>query len=434
MPGAFSPFRPRHAKEARLSAEPRETAAPTGMWLLVFLALLVVTFACLSSFGNVDMNIWLGWMKTIRARGTVAAFGMNYPDYPPVSFLILAGAGKAAALLHVGPHVALKGSLALFLCATTGIFLAWTRDPRLAAALHVALILDSVVQGYLNVCFAPPLLLALWALQAGRTAAFSVLFTVACLTKWQPAILAPFVVLHLLGVRAAGDWRRVPWRKVLAGAALPALGTAGLFAVWFTPSAVGRSLLLATRHTMLSGNALNANWVLTHLLHVLFPRGVGPLFHGLAFFIDAKDLPPALFLAPRLVFWSVYAVALLRYARAEKSFENLLLYALVGYLAYFLFNTGVHETHYFLAVPLSLLLFWLNRDHLALAVFFPLAVNLNLFLMDGFDGSGFPFDRAALGVDLALVAALINVGFFVVLWRRTFRTGTAAAAAAGPGA
>jgi heme/copper-type cytochrome/quinol oxidase subunit 3 len=60
---------------------------------------------------------------------------------------------------------------------------------------------------------------------------------------------------------------------------------------------------------------------------------------------------------------SFYAVAVFAFMKREKTLTNLIRYSLAGYLAYFIFNTGVHENHLFLAAILSSILCWQDRSH-----------------------------------------------------------------------
>src|SRR5262249_40600305 len=86
---------------------------------------------------------------------------------------------------------------------------------------------------------------------------------------------------------------------------------------------------------------------------------------------------------------------------------------ILGYLAYFTFNVGVHENHLFLPIILGLFLAAQNRSYLPLALATALIANLNLLVFYGIDGKGLPFDRV-VGIDLSVVLAVLEVVFF--LW------------------
>ena len=114
----------------------------------------------------------------------------------------------------------------------------------------------------------------------------------------------------------------------------------------------------------------------------------------------------------------------------EKTFENLIKFALLGYLAYFTFNTSVHENHLFIAAVLSVILVWLNRERLSTMVILLLMSNINLLLFFGITGGGLGFSRViANTVDAALPLSIFNVVFFLVLWGENMLRKPVAAAA-----
>jgi hypothetical protein len=78
---------------------------------------------------------------------------------------------------------AIKLSIALFTCLTSLIFWLWTRDIALTILLHFSLLLNGVALGYIDIYFAPSLILLLWALRERKLTLFSVAFSIASLTK-----------------------------------------------------------------------------------------------------------------------------------------------------------------------------------------------------------------------------------------------------------
>lgn len=343
------------------------------------------------------------WAVNAESLGAVTGFRVNMADYPPYSTVILRAALRAARPFGIGTFGAVKVAIATFLFLTSLVFWWWTRDFRLAVVLHLSLLLNSVALGYLDVFVAPSLLLALWALQKRRLTMFAIFYTLACLTKWQPVIVAPFVVVYLLHEEDA-------IRRALLPAAALALATAAVF----DPLTIAKAWVRATDHDLLTGHALNFGWILTHALHVFDPMTFGGLVHGEATNIRTRIV--AITLVPRLLFVLGYATTLVAFFRREKTFGNLLLFSIVGYLAYFTFNTGVHENHLFVAALLSIVLYWATAGHFRLMVYALAMSNINLILFYGADGRGLGFSRAIAGtVDVALVLAVFNVGVFLAL-------------------
>jgi hypothetical protein len=123
-------------------------------------------------------------------------------------------------------------------------------------------------------------------------------------------------------------------------------------------------------------------------------------------------------LIPRILFALFYLSALVIFLRRSNSFENLLRFTIVGYLAYFTWNIGVHENHLFLAGLLVVVLYWLNSSDLPATLIVVLITNINLFLFYGING-GYPYQRVVAGLDVSVPLALFNVVFFLVFWGTT---------------
>ena len=369
---------------------------------LTVLAVVLATAAVLPSPGTEDVPTWMRWAANADALGAVTGFQINAADYPPYSTVILRAAVRAVHPFSIGTFGAVKAVIATFLFLTSLVFWLWTRDFLLTLVLHLSLVLNSVALGYLDVFAAPSLLLSLWALKERHLTPFAVFYALACLTKWQPVILAPFLVVYLLHEK-----------DVIRRALLPAAAVGLVTAAVFGPIAIAKAWLLATNNAFLSGDALNFGWILTHGLHVFYPLTFGGLVHGEAGNIMTRSR--AITSVPRLLFVLCYASTLVAFFRRDRTFGNVLLFSVIGYLAYFTFNTGVHENHLFLVALLSIVLYWTSAGHLGLMVFAIAMSNINLLLFYGTDGNGLGFSRAIAGrIDVALLLAIFNVIMFLV--------------------
>jgi hypothetical protein len=383
--------------------------------LLLFL-LLLVTALFLPSPGTFDVTkSWLPWAANADRLGLVKGFAANDAEYPPLTPAILLAAVRAFRSMGASPFQAIKLSIMLFLLATSLVFWLWTKDFWSAALLHVSLLLNSVALGYLDVYFAPSLLLSLWALRAGRLVWFTVFFAIATMTKWQPLIVAPFLAVYVLDIKPRPQWKLVNWGRALREIVMPALviGLAVLLVYRWPP--IWRSLRTALTHKYLSGDALNFNWVLMYLLHVFAPERYGKLYDGRPDIIMVKYFRETVF--SRALFLVTYVTALVALCRQEKTFENLMRFSLIGYLAYFICNIGVHENHLFLAVIVSVVLVWLKRSYLSLAATIIVMANVNLVVFYGIQGGGI-HRMVAENVDMALLLSVYNTVFFAILWAR----------------
>lgn len=370
--------------------------------------------------GTEDVALWRRWMANLAALGLKDGYEASGAIYPPGSAVALLLVVKLASALGLARFVVLKLSLLLSLVATSLVVWLWTRNVRLAVSVYLALALNGVALGYLDPYFAPTLLLSIWALERGRVAASGALLALSFVVKWQPVVLAPFFLLWLAAAkpeeRPASTWRR------LASFLAPVFALLAAAHIVFGPTFIG-SLGHSLGHSYLSGNALNLNWVLGYALRAMHPERFGGLASGPAaltqeaLIVETGD--PWLILPQRLLFACFYAGSLLLMPRARPTLRDLVEHALLGYLAYFVFATGVHENHLFPAVLLAAVLAW--QDPLRRAWFgvWAAAANLNLWVFYGLRGR--PPDLGWL-VELSLALSVLNGLSFLACFATVLRS------------
>ncbi len=185
-------------------------------------------------------------------------------------------------------------------------------------------------------------------------------------------------------------------------------------------TAVIHSLRLAMSHDYLSGLALNLSWLHTWVLHLAQPEKYGGLHDGQIGIIITHE---ALVKLPeKILFYASYSAVFVAFARQKKTFERLILYSVLGYMAYFVFNSGVHENHLFLVSCLAWMLVFLDPSHLLRCINLSIAANINPIFFYGFFGKGLPFSRVIAGIDITLLFAVANLCLFAGLLLHTFKT------------
>jgi hypothetical protein len=368
-------------------------------WSLLAMAVLVA-LALLRAEGSPDIPIWMEWTESALRLGLVNGYADLQKDYPPLSLSLLYGVARVSETIGVAGVFGLKVSLLLASLATAFVYGRISRSLPRATGLFFVLIPCSVGLGYLDVYYAPLLLLAFASLQQEKWGRFGALFSLACLVKWQPLVLAPFCLVYLWkrGKRAAGT--------ALAAAAVP---VAVLFLVFGT--AMFLALGQALTHRPLSAHALNLWWLVTHFLRASWPETFGGLRAGTA---NRVYLPgPGLeMLALRLPFVLGYAAVFVSLWRREPRFPVLVRHAFVGFLTYFMLATGVHENHLFVAVVMAAVLALCADDGGRVFLVWASVFNVNLWLFYGTTGQ-LPMSRV-LGIDLALPVAALNLGLFAL--------------------
>ena len=391
---------------------------------LAFLLTTICAVLLLNAPGTDDVKTLQTWSHIIARHGPVEGYIQSGADYPPLGVLLIAGAVQRAEAQGAAGSVGIKGLILLFLLLTSLVFYALTRNLPVTTLLQAAFLVNSTALGYVDVLFAPVLLLALAALEARRFAWATTLFLLACLLKWQVIIIAPFLLLYVLGIRRLADWRAIPWRGLIGGVAVPALALMGGTVLLFREGVVLSFWYALTKSTYLSGTALNLGWVVTYLLHVADPATYGPLTAGQSAIITTEN---AAIVGPlKLLFAGVFGGILVWFFTRPKTFANLLLFATLGYLAYFTFNTGVHENHLFLAVLLLALLAHRHPAYLLPLAVWAALLNINMIVFYGLDGRGLSFSPVVGGLDMTLPLALMTVLLFVGFFAQVRAAGRAA--------
>ena len=343
----------------------------------VLLGVVCALSSLLLRGGTPDVfDFWAVWMRRVQTFGLTESYSRFYTDYPPGSVSLLA---LARAVLPGSDFWSIKMLLGAFLLGAGLVTGLWLRDVVAATVMIAALAVNAVGLGYLDVLYAVPLLLALWALQRDRVALFSVFFATACLVKWQPVILIPFVIVFLL--RSLVAERGTLNTRRIAAALVPGLSVSAVVVLAFGLRAVAHAFRLGLTQPFLSGNALNLGWLLTALERGSLDNGKPVTF---VFLPDVPSWMPTL---TRSLFALAMLVILAAFWRGARTFEQLLAASIIGVVAYFSFNTGVHENHLFLACLLSVIGLWLLPGLRTLLLIVIAITQVNLIAFYGLTGT-----------------------------------------------
>jgi len=382
---------------------------------VIFIEILFA-LALLRSPGTPDVSTaTMDWMAKLSEHGLVKGYGVIAFDYPPFTSVILFLVAKLGAIFSLDFFLSFKVSLLVALLCGTFCFWAWTLDASLTALLALSLFLNGIALGYLDTYFAPFFILSLWALQQKRVWLFGLLFAVSCLIKWQPLIVGPFLFLHALSSPKPGPrhspGRGAVWLSLIGPAAavvLCALLVFGVREVW-------AALHFALNRKFLSGNALNFHWLTTYYIREYSPDQYGPLTNGIVMLIGNFETLPRWVEMVKLLFVICYLSALWSLIKFRSSFQAALEFSLVGYLAYFTFNIGVHENHLFLATIIATAAAALSPDRRLRAVLIVAISNLNLLAFYGLTGNGLA-SNPVVWMDVTLLFSAVNVVLFLLLW------------------
>jgi hypothetical protein len=399
-------------QQARSDAAKRtldSTWATTGGLLVVGCA---IGLAFLNSPGTGDRAAWLDYMGFAREHSlrATAIYGIDDSKYPPLGVVTLGLVGRFGSLLGWADLVALKVSLLLATLASAWFITAWNArwQPLLGAAMFGALFANSMLLSYIDAYFVVVLLLALLCLQRGFLATGTALYTVSVFVKWQPMLLAPFLLLYLL---------REPQRMTLVAAGrifAPAALVVAVIYLLFGNMVIAAFWRQITDPTFssFSGSALNLNWLITAAMQLSTGElqkdgGIVDTIWG------GGSTLGYISYALRIV---TFLTTVAYFYYSKRQFADLLQAAIIGYLCYFMFGFGVHENHGLIAAVLALCLVGTTGAGQVQAIVLAAMVNVNLLLFFGLTGTKPDLSRVVFGWDVSIYLSLLNLAIFAVLW------------------
>jgi hypothetical protein len=371
---------------------------------LTVVALILPTIFIMQS-GTGDTKIFLEWMDTMLQYGPIQGFTELHRDYPPLTPLVLYLIGGLANLISLDHFLAFKLSLLIGNWLVWWIMWRWSKHYWLSLGMYLGMILNTVIMGYSDVYIAVVLLLGLWCLQQKRWYLATSLLTFMMFLKWTPLVLGLPLFIYV----GYSTYRQDGWKLLFTQAALPAVALSSVIISYFGYTALHDAWIYASSQTFLSGNALNVNWLLTGWLHWRNPLAYGGLEAGVTY-IQLSDVQLMQWL--RWLFYAVYFFTVGVFLFKRKTLEQFLIMSLLAYLAYFLFNLGVHENHLFFAMMISGALTAVDRRYWPLLVGWALAFNLNLLSFFG----EFRSWRVLGGFDTSLLFAGLNVLGWLLTW------------------
>ncbi|MBS0538889.1 MAG: hypothetical protein JSR47_09050 [Proteobacteria bacterium] len=355
---------------------------------------LLLSAILLRAPGTYDVTEnWLPWMLILKQEGLRAGYAQIGDMYPPGTAALLM---LADAVLPTLPDLTVIDLLIGLAQLGAGIAFARRTTTGKALGFVAAIAVSGAGLAYLDVLYALPLLLALFAALDRHPLASAACYAVACLIKWQPLILLPFMVVIWLDQVQA-----LPRRRAAAGLGL--LSIAALFILAAFWPAIWLAFAAAMDSAPWSGDALNLAW----LAQLVFGYPPEPLF------LVTNHSKWLL----RLLFAAIYLPILLAAIRTQRHDPaRMLVFGMAGFAAYFLLGPSVHENHLFVPVVLGFVL-WTRLPRLAPAVVATAALfNINLLLFYGLTGTS-PLPRDGFFALLTgTIAALALAAFAFVLW------------------
>lgn len=377
---------------------------------LFIVGLIVLAFAFFNTTGTRDVEIWLKWMDYAAQNGIRKGYELQSDMYPPLAIIL------QVCLKSICPALSDFQILRLvnifFLILTVSVVQFIYQNIRVSLISFLGLML-SMNLGYLDIEMCPFLILAFYYFSKRRYVVSGVFFTLLCLVKFQPLVIMPYVCVFFVDIFKSEKHKlkiEIQWKELFK-IALPAfLIGIGMLIIYQWPLLKALYRALFDSGNVISANALNLGWIVQFLLEKFHPEIYGSLDNGRILMIWNAS---GIHMQFRFIFVLVYILSVIFLLLAKKkSFKLLLKSVLVGYTAYFLYNTGVHENHLFLGMLLMILLYLEEptENNYYKMVMYTLIFNVNLVVLYGISGRGPGYGRVVNDwYDPTLVIAIFNL-------------------------
>lgn len=377
--------------------------------LLIIFGLVVFSLPTVIFFshkGTGDMGVWLEWTSHINRWGPLNAYSIintdiidtkihetpvnnintNHSywttDYPPITFINLWLAMKAATLFGVSWMIGIKILLLVYYLATwvSLIYLStlfrrqsiW-RDITVVSGLYLGGLYFAIIsQAFttLDITFAPYVVFSL-ALFARRKYFLSgIFFALAVLVKWIAMMMLPVLLFYFIIKKGRRYRIDTPMFKFLGAFAL----VFGLLIIGFLLNhlsllSLAESLRKAFSHGLwyLTAGSLNFWWIIQFVaIKPFYPETYAMVIKNNMYIFSAIS---------SVIFLIVNIAILKSFLKRKKDIGSLLQASLMISWSYFIWRTGVHGNHLFIAVLTALCLAIINtkksniRQYLWLSLF-----------------------------------------------------------------
>ena len=372
---------------------------------IALLMMIMASLVFIKSPGISDINYWYKWLDYARQYGLREGFRMQEDMYPPFSLFLQIVVQRIWPSLSNFAVLRLVNTFYLFLSALV-IHLLY-KDAKVTLISFWGLILNANL-GYLDIEMVPFIVLAFYFLSKERYVLSSIFFSVVCLIKFQPLIIMPFIVIYFVDILDPRGGKFKPHIRIknMMQMAIPAILTVGGVLLIY------REELIKALYRALfdSGNAispqgLNLGWIIQYWIEKYHADIFGPLDGG---YIRVIWDAPSLYLSFRYIFIVIYAAAvIIMLLQRKKDYVLLLKCSLVGYTAYFVYNSTVNENHLFVGMILMMLLYVKepSKNNYYGMIMYNVIFNINLYVFYRIE-----YSRVIGGVfDTTLVLAIFNV-------------------------
>lgn len=348
-------------------------------WFVGIVLIQIFAICLIPSRGTGDVRIFLenyysSWLPNYFEFGLIGGYLKAGDNYPPLSFVLIALVGEISQLTLINSLIIYKIFLYFFFAASTYLTFRIGNNLAVTAIMSAFLLLNPMGLGYLDITFVVFIIASLFELKKGNLALGLFLYAIACNFKYQPLVIGPFVLIYAWSVYSEINYKYV---KFIVNVLLPSVILQIILIIIFGRWVIGSFELVFRAHPMMSANTINFNWILIWILHFIDPEK----YQAYTWATVWKSP------IPKIIFYLGYIFSLISMLiHGSKKYENLLYFSAMGFLSYCMFNTGVHENHWYLAVPLLGILAGETNKYWGLWIYWGFSATMNLLMFYGISG------------------------------------------------
>ena len=381
---------------------------------IMFVIFGSILLAFLGGGGTGDAQYFMGWIENAEEYGIIDGFRENYDMYPPYSALVLYLVYRLFIFVPNAALFSIRICTAVFMIISCVVAKLIFKNDKMVYIFFLTTFL-SVTNGYLDIFIVPFALMAYYFFKMDKYFWGGLFLCLMCLMKYQPLIVMPIVAAGFVNINREKKNIIIKWEKIIKiciGAIIPLIVT---FAIYKKPFFWSIYVALFRDSSFIAPNGLNFGWI----VQFLYEKVTGTLVDNR---VDIMwSVPFKALVAFKFVFVLGYIVVLVQTLFAiGKSVTYILKNSFIVYILYYLFNTNVHENHFFVGVLLAVLLYHeVGEDFFPFLCAAAFMFNMNVAVFYGVWGITGGFDRVILGVlDPTIVLAFVNVIFGVVMiWK-----------------
>lgn len=405
------------------------TLGKSFSWLTLFLVVyfVVINLALIPAEGSPDTVSWAQYsVATVEHINPFLAQTVVDQRYPPLSTAIT-GAFANLWNLTIGPSttyaISTKLSILFFYALTVFCYIKFTDRGKLNLKEKLLIILSTLTliiqtQGLadLNIYLIPSLFFAIYLLFKKKYLFSGLMMGITVSIKWQPVILIPLFILSIFTFKDLMQKNFKPPLLFLIG--LTPIPILVWFLVIINPGgleAFNRSFeYLKYGAPMLSGQALNLNWIVTYVLHIIDPVKYFSIEYlgGLNRQIPTSQAP---WIFQGTLFIIAFALITLKYwVSPNKDILKFLAACVLIYFAHHQLNRSAYEKHLFYLPVFMLFLYLLkptSSNRIILILFDVMAI-MNLIFFYGFTGQK-DVNRLFFGFDLTVIFSFFYLIIFI---------------------